>query len=758
MRQILQDLHGGATILAEGPAPTVEPGHVLIRTSRSLVSQGTEKMLVQFGRASLWQKARSQPDKVKQVLAKIRTDGLVPTVEAVFRKLREPLPLGYCNAGVVVGIGQDTGFGLAEAAHPAFRIGDRVVSNGPHAEFVSVPANLVAKVPDNVTDDAAAFTVIGAIGLQGIRLAEPELGETFVVIGLGLIGQMAAQLLKAHGCRVIGFDFDIAKVQLARSFGIEAIRSGGETDPVKSVLNRTGGMGCDGVIITASTSSNDVIRQSAQMSRKRGRIILVGVIGLELNRADFYEKELIFQVSCSYGPGRYEADYEEKGYDYPPAFVRWTENRNFQAVLHAMGSGSLRVDPLITKKVRLEDYRAIYDNIDGGGLASLLVYEETEDTPAATGLGVENGVAEKETSSFSSSSPAGARAGGTTIRVCDRQVGLGALAVVGAGLFTRMTAMPALEKAKAPVKIIVSSGGVTGTSLAQKHGVPFSSTDFAAVLADSDIRGVIITTRHNLHASQTIAALRADKHVLVEKPLCLTTEELRQIQQVVLPQAEAKGNPGYGNEVGSRGPAAKTVSIGFNRRFSPFVQQMKLLLGEAGPISLTATMNAGAVPASHWVHDPKVGGGRLVGEACHFVDLAIYLTGSMVSAVSASALADTSDSASILLRHQNGSTSVVNYLANGSREMSKERIEVHSDGRSLLLDNFRELRGFGFRSFNKMRTQQDKGHAAQFAIFAQRVKENGPPLIPWPEIVNVSRATLAIPQAIAERKWLEIES
>jgi predicted dehydrogenase/threonine dehydrogenase-like Zn-dependent dehydrogenase len=731
MRQILQHLRTGQTELASVAAPTVERGSLLIRTTHTLVSIGTEKMLVQFGRASFLKKVQSQPERVRQVIQKIKTDGLLPTLEAVFRKLDEPLPLGYCNSGVVIGIGEGV---------TGFQLGDRVASNGPHAEIVSVPANLAARIPDGVKGDAAAFTVVGAIGLQGLRLAKPELGETFVVIGLGLIGQIVGQLLRANGCRVIGFDYDPAKVAMAQRFGVAAHPAGGESDVVKTVLGYTSGLGADGVIITASTSSNEVISQSAHMCRKRGRIVLVGVVGLNLNRSDFYDKELSFQVSCSYGPGRYEHAYEEKGYDYPPGFVRWTENRNFQAVLEAMNSGALQIEPLITRRSRLGDYLEIYNNMADGGLGSLLVYDEP---PSG----------EHSTSDAPQILPGSGNTGGlradATIQITIRKFEPAdrPLAIVGAGNFTKMTAMPALAAAAAPVKMIVSSGGVTGTSLARKYGIPYSTTDYNAVLSDAEIRGVIIATRHNLHAEQTTAALRAGKHVLVEKPLCLRLDELRAVEN-------ALAAAGSGSSSDNPKP---WVTVGYNRRFSPHVEKMKALLnGSAAPISVVATMNAGAIPLNHWVHDLEVGGGRLVGEACHFVDLAIHLTGSLVTELSATLLDGASDCASILLCHENGSTSVVNYFAHGHRELSKERVEAHGQGRSLLLDNFRELRGYGFRSFKQLKTRQDKGHAKQFSLFFQRVKDGGPTPIPWAEIANSTRATLAIPIAIAEQRWVRV--
>lgn len=705
MHQLVSNLRTGELTLLDVPAPALESGHLLIRTRVTLVSQGTEKMLVQFGQASLLQKARSQPEKVRQVLQKIRNEGLVPTLEAVFRRLDEPLPLGYCNSGEVIGVGVGV---------TGFAVGDRVASNGPHAEIVSVSANLCAKTPESVADDEAAFTVAGAIALQGIRLASPTLGETVAVIGLGLLGQIAVQLLRANGCRVLGFDFDAAKVELARRFGADALCVASEGDPVKHALAVTNGLGVDAVLVTASSSGNEVVAQSARMSRKRGRIVLVGVVGLELNRADFYEKELSFQVSCSYGPGRYEDAYEEKGLDYPAAFVRWTENRNFQAVLDAMAAGRMDMKPLITRCVPLERFNEIYSDFNAAGIASLLTYGDTPSTARTT-----------------------------TVANRHFEPGAGVLAIVGAGNFTKMTLLPALEACGASVKYLVSASGVSSTHLAGKYRVPHSTTDYVAVLADPEVRGIILATRHNLHAAQAAAALHAGKHVLVEKPLCLTTAELNGVEEAL-----------------AAAPAA-TLTVGFNRRFSSHVRKIRALLGDhPGPLSLVATMNAGSLPLKHWVHDPDTGGGRLIGEACHFVDLAVCITGSLVTEVCALALggggAPAGDTASILLRHANGSISTVNYFGNGHRGHPKERVEVFAQERVLVLDDFRETTGHGFRGFSRLRTRQDKGHAVQFAEFARRVREGGAPLIPWVELANVARATLAVSDALRANRWVTV--
>jgi threonine dehydrogenase-like Zn-dependent dehydrogenase len=597
MKQIIQDLKNGNTLLEEIPVPQIKSGTVLIKTTRSLVSLGTERMLVEFGKSNLIQKARQQPDRVKQVLDKIKTEGLLPTLEAVFNKLGQPLPLGYCNVGKVIEVGE----GVTD-----FKIGDRVASNGQHAEYVNVPQNLVAHIPENVSDEEAAFTVIGAIGLQGIRLCNPTFGETIVVTGLGLIGLLTAELLIANGCRVIGIDIDSQKVEMAQKKGIIVINPKDGTDAVKLVHDLTGGTGADGVIITASAKGDDIISQAAQMSRKRGRIILVGVIGLNISRAEFYEKELSFQVSCSYGPGRYDEHYEQKGHDYPLPFVRWTEKRNFQTILQAISTGKLEVKSLITERVPLADYKNIYDNISNkGSIASLLVYPEVSDRSYVIHI---------TSASFAK--------------------GKGCLGIIGAGNFTAMTMLPALKNAKATLVSIASAKGVSGTALAKKYAIAKSTTDYKQVINDPDVALVIITTRHNLHAKMVVECLQQKKHVFVEKPLALNDEEL--------------------NEIIKYYDGSATLTVGFNRRFSPHIQKMKLLLG-AAPMNVIATMNAGNIPANVWVHDMMTGGGRIIGEACHYIDLIGFLTGSKVKSVCMNAMgtnpSENTDNASILLKY-----------------------------------------------------------------------------------------------------------
>jgi predicted dehydrogenase/threonine dehydrogenase-like Zn-dependent dehydrogenase len=681
----------------------VRRGHILIQTTRSLVSAGTERMLVEFGRANLFQKARQQPDRVKQVLGKIKTDGLKPTLSAVFNKLGQPLPLGYCNVGRVIAVGE----GVSE-----FKLGDRVASNGPHAEYVCVPKNLAAHIPDSITDEEAAFTVIGSIGLQGIRLCNPQLGETIVVTGLGLIGLITAELLLANGCRVIGIDPDPGKIAIARKKGVIAVNPRETEDVVKFVQDVTNQTGADGVLITASAKTDEIISQAAKMSRKRGRIVLIGVIGLNISRADFYEKELTFQVSCSYGPGRYDDQYEKGGNDYPLPFVRWTEQRNFGAVLQAIASGRLDVKSLITDRIPLHDFSKIYSNISNKeSIASILEYPE--DSSRADVVNTASGT-------FQQSG--------------------GGIGIIGAGNFTAMTMLPALAAIKAPIRSIASASGVTGTALAKKYNIAQSTTNYTTMLEDANVGLVMITTRHNEHARMVVECLKAGKHVFVEKPLALNREQLDQIVHQY--------------------DGSLTLTVGFNRRFSPHIQKMKQLLQGTGQMNVIATMNAGHIPANVWVHDLAVGGGRIIGEACHYFDLITFLTGSKIKSVCMNAMgtnpAGDTDNASILLKYENGSTGVVNYFANGSKDYSKERVEVYAQERTLVMDNFRLTQGYGFKSFSKLKTNTDKGHHAQFKLLAERVRDGGGALIPFEEIHNTTLATFAALESLTEHRWVDV--
>lgn len=705
MKQIIQDLKSGATILEEVPAPLVKSGCVLIKTTRTLVSLGTERMLVEFGKASLIDKARQQPDKVKQTLDKLKTDGIMPTLEAVFNKLGQPLPLGYCNVGEVIAVGK----GVTE-----FQVGDRVASNGNHAEVVCVPKNLVAKVPDGVTDEQAAFTVIGSIGLEGVRLFKPELGETVVVVGLGLIGLIVCQLLCANGCRVVGVEFDQAKLDLAKKWGVIPVNPAKGDDQVKVVDELTGGIGADGVIITASAHDDSIIHNACLMSRKRGRIILIGVIGLNMRRSDFYKKELTFQVSCSYGPGRYDELYENKGQDYPIGYVRWTEKRNFETILMSIANGGLDVDSLISEVVDLQDYMQIYGDMrKKGSIASILKFPDSET--------IEHVV---------------------TINDKAFEAGSGKIGIIGAGNFTSSTVVPNLLKAKAKVKYVASAGGLNAKVVAKKMNAEKATSDYKEILADPEVSLVIVTTRHNLHAPMVLEVLKAGKSVFVEKPLCLNEEDLNAI-----------------TEAYKEAPKGTTLTVGFNRRFSPFAIKLKQLVG-SGPKNIIATMNAGFIPPEVWVHDLEVGGGRIIGEACHFIDLCSYLAGSKVVSVCMNAMGENpqenTDNATILLKYENGTNAVINYFANGSKSYQKERVEVFSQERVFILDNWRKLEGFGAKGFSKMKGSMDKGHKDQFAMLTERTEKGGEALIPVESIINTTKASFAAIQSLKEHRWIDL--
>ncbi len=696
MKQILQDLRSGATVVADVPCPQVPRGHVLVRSTRSLISIGTERMLVDFGKAGWIDKMRQQPDKVRAVLEKVKTDGLGPTLEAVRNKLDQPMVMGYSNVGRVVAVG---------AGVDSFAPGDRVVSNGRHAEVVSVPVNLCARIPDAVDDEQAAFTVVGAIALQGVRLAAPTLGESVVVLGLGLIGLLTVQLLRAQGCRVLSADFDPAKLAMARSYGSETVDLAAGADPVIAAANFSRGRGVDAVLITAATDSNEPVRQAAQMSRKRGRIVLVGVAGLELSRADFYEKELTFQVSCSYGPGRYDPNYEEKGQDYPLGFVRWTEQRNFEAVLDMMASGRVAASSLITHRFAVTEAPRAYEVVGGAepALGIVLTYPaDSGDAPLARTVDL----------------PATARSEKSTAVV----------AFVGAGNYASAKLIPAFRDAGARLRTIASGAGVTAWHSGKKFGFERATSDVAEIFADPQVSAVVIATRHDAHASQVIAAAQGGKNVFVEKPLCLTLPELEDITRVL----EQSG---------------RRLMVGFNRRFAPQVVRMsELLKGVSGPKSFVFTANAGAIPAQHWTQDPQVGGGRIVGEACHFIDLLRFLADAPIASHSVSWLdTPTRDTATITLNFADGSIGAIHYFANGNKGFPKERLDVFAAGRSLHLDNFRKLQGYGWPRFSRLNLwRQDKGQAACAAAFVRAIERGEPSPIPLAQVLEVSRVSIEV--------------
>ncbi len=713
MKQILQNLKIGQTNLEEVPCPKASPGCLLIRTTNTLVSAGTERMLVDFGKANLIEKARQQPDKVRMVLDKVKTDGLGPTLQTVRNKLGQPLPMGYCNIGVVL----EAGTGVT-----GFKVGDRVVSNGKHAEVVSVPKNLCAKVPDEVDDESAAFVVLSAIALQGIRLVQPTLGETVVVTGLGLIGLVTVQLLRAHGCRVLGIDLDPKKLKLARTFGAETVDLSAGGDPVAVAESFSRGRGVDAVIITASTKSDEPVHQAALMCRKRGRIVLVGVTGLQLSRADFYEKELSFQVSCSYGPGRYDASYEEQGQDYPIGFVRWTEQRNFEAVLDMLSAGHLDVKPLISHRFSLDKASEAYALVAGGApsLGILLQYPNSIEKPEVE--------LRRDTVRFKE---------GRSNNIRQNQQPVAGF--IGSGNYATQVLIPAFKQSLVGLKSVASRTGISGVHAGKKYGFEETTTDSAKIIKNPEINTVVITTRHDSHAGYVCEALEAGKHVFVEKPLALTTEELERIE---------KSYHNAANEKGDR----PLLMVGFNRQFSPQVKKIKSLLnGVNEPKSFIMTVNAGAIPPDHWTQDKQIGGGRIIGEGCHFIDLLRHLAGSPIVSVQTTMIGDASgiavrdDKVSFTLSFEDGSFGSVHYLANGHKSFPKERLEVFCAGRILQLDNFRKLHGFGWPGFRKMNLfRQDKGNAACAAAFIDAIRSGEEAPIPFSELIEVTRVSFEI--------------
>ena len=726
MHQILQDLKQGATIVETVPVPLVRPGHLLIRTRRSLVSAGTERMLLEFGRANFIEKARQQPDKVRMVLDKLRTDGIGPTMRSVQAKLDKPIPLGYSNAGVVVEVG---------AGVTRFQVGERVVSNGPHAEYVCVPENLCAAIPDGVDDEAACFTVVSAIALQGIRLVVPTLGETVVVTGLGLIGLLAVQLLRANGCHVLGIDPDAGRAALARGYGAETcVLSAGE-DPLEAARRVSGGRGVDAVVITASTQSNEPMHQAAQMCRQRGRIVLVGVTGLELSRADFYAKELSFQVSCSYGPGRYDPAYEEQGQDYPIGFVRWTEQRNFEAVLELLAAGRLDISQLVSDRVAVADAARGYDVLATGNPLAIVLEYPAGDAPVSRTVSLSVGAPLGATPA--AIAPKGAPTGAVT--------GAPRISVIGSGNYAAQVLIPALAATTARLQTLVSAAGVSGVRTGRKHGFASAGTDAAVAIAAPDADAVVIATRHDSHAALVVQALNARKHVFVEKPLAITRPQLDAIIEAHGAAVAGGFNP--------------VVMVGFNRRYAPQVIRIRQLLAATSePKVFVMTVNAGEIPVEHWTQSAAEGGGRIIGEGCHFVDLLRFLAGSPIRRThavrmgAAPGIAVRDDKATLTLEFDDGSFGTVHYLANGHRSLPKERLEVFCRGAVLQLDNFRRLTGYGWPGFTKMNLwRQDKGNEACVAAFVSAIAEGRPSPMPFDELVEVTRATFDAVEALHSR-------
>lgn len=695
MKQVL--VRQGQARVETVPAPQVEPGTVLVRVASSCISIGTELSGLRSSGVPLWKRALKEPDKVMRVLQMVAAQGFSRTKTAVSGQLAAGGPIGYSAAGVVL----EVGAGIEDLAP-----GDRVACAGAqcayHAEVIRVPRNLAAQIPEAVALPAASTVTLGAIALQGVRRAQPTLGETFVVIGLGILGQITVQLLKANGCRVIGVDLDRDRMALAKRLGMDHGVDPEVGSDLDHVLRLTGGVGADGVIITAATPSDQVVSTAFKLCRKKGRVVLVGDVGLNLNRADFYQKEIDFLISTSYGPGRYDPRYEEQGHDYPIGYVRWTENRNMQEYLRLVAEGKVQVEPLVAATYPIARAAEAYEVLKSGAgkpLMVLLDYPQGDPEPIRT-----------------IANPSASPAGPGKIRV----------AVVGAGSFAKGMHLPNLQERsdRFHLQAVMSRSGHNALATARQFGAGYATTDFQQVLADAEVDAVILATRHHLHAPMVLEALAAGKHVLVEKPLALTSAELEAIQAF------------YASH-----PEAPVLLTGFNRRFSRFARRIaEVVEDRTNPMVLTYRMNAGYLPLEHWVHGPE-GGGRNLGEACHIYDLFTYLTGSRVREVIARPIAPQTahysalDNFVVTVTFEDGSVATLTYTALGAKEHPKEQLEVFVDGKVLVLDDYKKLSIVGAKAKGIETKLIEKGQAEELDAFARVIREGGEWPIPlWQQV------------------------
>jgi predicted dehydrogenase len=707
MRQLIQSYRTGEMKVEDVPPPAVRAGGVVVRTVRSLVSAGTEKMIVDLARKSLLQKARSRPDLVRKVIDTARKQGVRNAFQKVQSKLDTPIPLGYSSAGIVVEVG--------DAVHE-YRVGDRVACAGAgyanHADYAYVPRNLLAHVPDGVALEEACFATVGAIALQGVRQAQPTLGERVAVLGLGLIGQLTVQLLAANGCRVLGFDPNPARAKLASELGAEA---GVSADLVAAAERFTRGDGFDAVIVAASTPTNGPLEQAGEISRLRGRVVVVGLVGMEVPRSLYYKKELDLRMSMSYGPGRYDPDFEERGFDYPIAHVRWSEQRNLEAILELLASRRLRCAPLVTHRYSIDAALTAYDLITKGAepfLGVVLDYgaDEADATAPPPRLALAAAAQPK-------TAPG---------------VGL-----VGAGGFAQSVLLPALKAAGGTDAIaIASAGGATARRVGEQYGFRVATADAGEVIRHADVDVVFVLTRHDLHAPYVVQALEAGKHVFCEKPLALSRDGVAAIEAA---RAASKGD----------------VMVGFNRRFAPLVQRIAgHFAGRGAPLVMHYRVNAGFIPPEHWVHDPVEGGGRILGEGCHFVDVLHALAGAPPVRVFAESIGAGSrfrgdDNVAITIRFADGSVGTVTYTAAGDATLGKEYLEVWGEGAVAILDDFRSLVLAKNRKQEKVKAaNQDKGFEEEMRRFVAAVKSGGPMPIPFAELAASTRATIAAMESL----------
>jgi predicted dehydrogenase len=698
MKQLLLDLRADKPKLMDVPVPTPAWGTALVRTSTSLLSAGTERSLVDFAGKSLLGKARARPDLMRQVLEKTRREGLRNALDASLGRLAEPMPLGYSSAGTIVELG---------GGMEGFQVGQRVACAGGnyavHAEFAVIPQNLLAPIPDHIDFEAAAFSTLGAIALHGFRIADVQLNGRVAVIGLGLLGQLAASIALAAGCQVLGVDLDPNRVKLAKKRGIDArLRNGTE----KAAQSFTRKQGFDAVLICADTQSNDPVELAGEIARERAKVVVLGAVGMDVPRRSYYAKELNLSVSRSYGPGRYDPGYEEAGLDYPIGYVRWTEGRNLESFVDLLATNKVEISSLTSHRFPIEQGAKAYSLIqsDKPFLGVVITYPKNASA--------------KKTVDFH---PAPAKLKGKKIR----------LGVLGAGNFARNTMLPALRAIDGIEPIaIVSASGRAASDLGKRFGFAYATSDTERILKDKKVDAIAILTRHHLHAEQVLAALKAGKHVFCEKPLALNEKELSAIEKALAKKA------------------APMLTVGYNRRFAPLAIQLKEFMSETGePFAAHYRINAGELPVEHWTRDPAQGGGRVIGEVCHFVDFLSYLADAAPKSVIAQSLpndgASGSDSVQIQLQFPAGSIATISYLANGDRSLPKEQLEVFSGGRVASLNDFRSLEMIADGHTKRIRKGQDKGHHAVWRSFVQALQEGGESPIAYDQLISVSRTTFA---------------
>jgi len=717
MKQVVQDFRAGTTSVIDVPVPQLKPNMALVRNSASLVSVGTERALVAFASKNILGKARSRPDLVRQVVDKARREGILTTIDAVRTRLDQPLPLGYSSAGTIVQVGP----GLAD-----FQVGDRVACAGGghavHAEYVLVPKNLLAKIPENVDFEAAAFTTLGSIALHGFRLANPTLGESVAVIGLGVLGLLAAGVARAAGCKVFGIDVDPDRVAFAQQLGFAAVA---RDEAESAALGFTKGMGFDVVQICADTPEDDTVILAGEITRDRGRVISTGVVGIGLPRKTYFEKELSFIVSRSYGPGRYDKNYEEDGVDYPIGYVRWTEQRNLSAFLEILATEAFDVHPLISHRFPIERAEEAYALLSSEKaepfLGVVIAYpgSEADVEPLARKIVLSTTTAD----------------GSDDVR----------LGVIGAGNFAKAVMLPIMQGSGVQRVGLTAATGISATETAKRFGFEYAATESDEILADDRVNAVAILTRHDLHAPLVLQALKADKHVFCEKPLAIVPNDLRTI---------AKALEG----------SDRILAVGFNRRFAPYAAELKkFLLSVNEPLIMNYRVNAGLLPQDHWLHDPAQGGGRIIGEGCHFIDFLSFVASSPIKSIMAKGTPSDDryreDNVILMLKYQNGSVGTITYVANGDRSLPKERLEVFGGGSVAILDDFRrlELISDGRKSVRKNRWRQDKGHRPEWEAFMRAVREGGPPPIPYQELFDVSLASILALDALRSGSEIQFE-